>query len=128
MFGTSWGSYFYIIHEGTITGTLIKLKPKQGTGKQGTLSGTFGQEKKERTWYITSQIREMSYLKEGKKTGKLSNLGFWEQGQKRRNRFIKKQQYNNRSWTSWVNLEHMRKNYINKEHQERNKRSIKWEQ
>ena len=42
----------YIIHEGTITGTLIKLKPTQGTVYiiQGTLSGTFGQEKKQRTY------------------------------------------------------------------------------
>ena len=31
MLGTSWGCNFYSIHEGTITGTLIKLKPKQET-------------------------------------------------------------------------------------------------
>ena len=59
MLSTSWGCYFYIIHEGTITGTLIKLKPKQGTVNiiQGTLSGTFGQEKKQRTWYVILEIR-----------------------------------------------------------------------
>ena len=44
------------IHEGTITRTLIKIIPKLGTVNiiQGTLSGTFGQEKKQTTWYITS--------------------------------------------------------------------------
>ena len=48
MLGT-WGCYFYIIHEGTITETLIKLIPKQGTVYiiQGTLGGKKGIKKQE---------------------------------------------------------------------------------
>ena len=73
MLDTSLGCYFYIINEGTLTGTLIKLKPKQGTVYiiKGTLSGTFGQEKKQRTWYITSQIRRNVELEIRNKNGKV---------------------------------------------------------
>ena len=50
--------YFYIIHEETITVTLSKLKPKKGTLYmiQGTLLGMFGQEQKQRTWYVYNII------------------------------------------------------------------------
>ena len=97
MFGTSWGSYFYIIHEGTITGTLIKLKPKQGTVYiiKGTLSGTFGQEKKQTTWYIASQIRRNAVLKIRKKNGKVKQFRILGTRSEEKEQVYKKQQYNN---------------------------------